>query len=450
MRKAFFALSLLILFAAVPYVYLCLKTPYGIFAPVFPFVGFFIAVCWIAKLERRTAQQAITIEKQSADEVDLKERAQKAERKKNEFLTNISHEIRTLMNGIIGFTDLALKNDLSEELRDYLGTVRASADWLMRIINDILDFSRIESGRLHVEKSDFVFEECIRAAMSMVLPHATEKNLMLACKIETDIPRVAFGDKDRIRQVVLNLLDNAVKFTTTGSVVLTVNLVSSGDDDFTVRISVADTGIGIPPERQKSIFEPLEESVADKAFGTTGLGLAICSKLAALMDGEIEVQSQLGAGSTFHFTVRLGSPHGLSPKPANARPAKRRIPRLSVLLVEDDRVSRRLATKLLESAGHQVTPASTGRQAVELFASEIFDLVLMDLQLPDLNGFEATEMIRESEPDDCRVPIYAMTASAELNDRQLCLNAGMDGYLPKPIDIDNVLDIVSSLASSAV
>lgn len=445
MRKAFLAPTLLIFAATLPYI--CLQIQHVAAAPALPLLALLVASYLIGILRVKTARQARTIQAQMLQEVALRESAQKAERKKNEFLTNISHEIRTLMNGIIGFTDLALKNELSSELREYLGTVRTSADWLMRIINDILDFSRIEAGRLQVEKSDFIFAECIRTAVTMVQPQATEKNLMLGCKIDAEIPRTVFGDRDRIRQVVVNLLDNAVKFTVSGSVILTASLASPPEEDLMVRISVADTGPGIPPQRQKNIFEPLGESVANKAFGTTGLGLAICSKLAALMGGEIEVQSQLGAGSTFHFTVRLERARGVPSKPASIRALPPRNPRLSILLVEDDWVSRRLATKLLESAGHQVTPAATGRQAVDLFAGEIFDLILMDLQLPEMNGLEATEMIRQAEPEDCHVPIYAMTASVGPHDHENCLAAGMDGYLPKPIEIEHVLEIVTNVAS---
>lgn len=427
-RRAFIAPSLIVLAATIPYIW-C-------HAPIFPFAALLVSVYLNLSLKRQTAEQAQTIRKLHIEETSLRERAQKAERRRNEFLANISHEIRTLMNGIIGFTDLALKKDLAGELRDYLWTVRTSADWLMRIINDILDFSRLEAGRLPIEKSDFAFAESLRTTIAIAQPTALEKSLLLAYKIDPEIPRIVYGDKDRIFQIVLNLLDNAVKFTTSGSVALTASLMMPGEKEFIVRISVADTGIGIAPEWQKRI-------------GEAGLGLAICSKLALLMGGQFEVQSQLGAGSTFHLTIPLEPGRGNATQPAVGRVLKRQTPRLSVLLVEDDRVSRRLATKLLESSGHQVTPAGTGREAISLFASEIFDLILMDLHLPDLTGFEVTELIRKSEPEDCHVAIYAMTASAETHDRQKCLAVGMDGYLAKPIDINQVLELVTNLASCA-
>ncbi len=391
-------------------------------------------------MRRRMRVLKTQLKKQAA----LKEAAEAANRTKSEFLTHMSHQIRTPMNGIIGFTELALKSELSGELCEYLDTVRTSAEWLMHIIGEILDFSRIETGRLELERAEFSFAECLSSAMKFIQPEAATKNLRTALKIDPQIPARLCGDPTRLRQIVVNLLENAVKFTTSGSIMLSASLESDIQDVVTVRISVADTGVGISSERQRFIFEPfrLGDGSLNTNFGGTGLGLAVSSRLVTLMGGTMDVRSQIGAGATFRFNAQFQKARGPAAKqePSKSTQFEKRF---SILVAEDNVVDMRLVTRLLESVGHRITSACNGREAVALFAAQIFDLVLMDVQMPEMDGFEATAAIRAAEPRDAHVPIYAFTAQAGAGDRERCLAAGMDGFISKPIQVDELVRIVA-------
>jgi signal transduction histidine kinase/CheY-like chemotaxis protein/HAMP domain-containing protein len=526
------------------------------------------------------------------DLLDAKEAAESASRAKSEFLANMSHEIRTPLNGVIGMTDLALDTPLTQEQREYLDTVKMSADSLLTVINDILDFSKIEAGKIDLEASDFNIRESLESTLKTLALRADEKGLELLCEVAPEVPEVARGDAARLRQVVVNLVGNAIKFTHTGEVFVKLHVDAQTDQDRTLHFTVADTGIGIPSEKRDLIFDPFSQADASttRRYGGTGLGLSISNRLVHMMGGTIWVESELGRGSQFHFTTQVavakaeqvtmgaiappevlrgvkvlvvddnptnrrilggmlsrwemkvtlveggeealtelcagrqtGDPFGLvltdmhmptmdgfalierireQPELATAtimmltsaghqgdaarcrelgvaayllkpirqselREAVARtlgarvqdgapsaITRFSVqldpttslhiLLAEDNLVNQRLAVRLLEKRGHRVVVAADGREALQALAKEAFDLVLMDVQMPEMDGLEATAAIRKRERNGgIRQSIVALTAHAMSGDREKCLASGMDGYLTKPIrpkELDELLE----------
>ncbi len=410
---------------------------------------------------RRLFEMVGELERSEKEAHAAKEEADRANRLKSDFLANMSHEIRTPMNAVIGMSSILAGSSLSSAQREYVETIRSSGESLLALLNDILDFSKIEAGKLTIEASPFALQPCVQEAVTLLASQAARKGIKIGCRIDPAVPALIESDAARLRQILVNLLGNAVKFTSAGEVLVLVEAASPPPLEpgamVELRFAVRDTGIGISADRMDRLFRPFSQadSSTSRLYGGTGLGLAICHRLAQGLGGRIWVESAPNAGSTFWFTIRCRvvetTDTALPPESENeSRVASSGLPPLRILVTEDNVVNQKVALLLLQRLGYAADVADDGEKTLAALRRQRYDVILMDIQMPGMDGIETTRRIRDEWPAGERPRIIAVTANAMREDREACLSAGMDDYLSKPILLKDLSAVLCRGAGATV